>query len=210
VDASVFRSSPRSIKVDASAFPVSPARASEDASAPRYEENIVPPAEPTSREELWKEMEVALWEALPLAERAKIEAEKKAEEEMRSARHAAWQAYVASERLTQLAPWQKARARAVRVAEDASAKALSAVRPKRLIYAWRYVDRVHASSEEEYLLALDHHTDGIALARRQAANQHLVSCEAEEEALCRRAGKRPCTRALVARRKRSCERRGFY
>ena len=62
---------------------------------------------------------------------------------------------------------------------------------------------------EEYLLAPDHHTGEIMLARRQAANQHLASCEAEEEALCRRAGKRLCTRALVARRKRSCERRGF-
>ena len=91
----------------------------------------------------------------------------------------------------------------------ARAKALSAVGPKNLIYAWRYMDRVHASSQEEYLLALDHHTGEIALARRQAANQHLASCEAEEEALCRRAGKRPRTRALVARRKRSCERRGF-
>ena len=56
-------------------------------------------------------------------------------------------------------------------------------------------------SEEEYLLAPDHHTGEIALARRQAANQHLASCEVEEEALCRRAGKRPRTRALVARRK---------
>ena len=93
------------------------------------------------------------------------------------------------------------------MAEDARADALSAVGPKRIIYAWRYVDRVHASSQN--LLAPDHHTGEIALASRQAANQHLVSCEAEEEALCRRAGKRPRTRALVARRKRSCERRGF-
>ena len=94
------------------------------------------------------------------------------------------------------------------MAEDAHAKALSSVGPKRLIYAWRYVDRVHASSKE-YLLAPDHHTGEIALTRRQAANQHLASCEAEEEALCRRAGKRPRARALVARRKRSCECRGF-
>ena len=71
-------------------------------------------------------------------------------------RDAAWQAYVASERVRQLALWQKARARAVRVVEDARAKALSAVWPKRLIYAWRYVDQVYASSEEEYLLAPDH------------------------------------------------------
>ena len=56
------------------------------------------------------------------------------------------------------------------------------------------MDRVHASSEEEYLLAPDHHTGEIALARRQAANQHPASCEAEEEALCWRAGKRPLTR----------------
>ena len=42
------------------------------------------------------------------------------------------------------------------MAEDARADALSAVGPKRLIYAWRYVDRVHASSQEEYLLAPDH------------------------------------------------------
>ena len=76
------------------------------------------------------------------------------------------------------------------MAEDARADALSAVGPKRLIYTWRYVDRVHASSKEEYLLAPDHHTGEIALARRQAANQHLASCEAEEEALCQRAGKR--------------------
>ena len=181
-------------------FPISLARASEDASAPRYEENAAPPAEPPSLEELWKEMDVALWEALPPAERAKIEAEKKAEEEKRTAEQAAWEAYVASERVRQLALWQKARARAVRVAEDARADALSAVGPKRLIYAWRYVDQVHASSQEEYMLAPDHHTGEIALARRQAANHHLASCKAEEEALCRRAGKRPCTRAVVARR----------
>ena len=94
--------------------------------------------------------------------------------------------------------------------EDARAKALSAVGPKRLIYAWRYVDRVHASSEEEYLLAPDHHTGEITLARRQAANQHVTSCEVEQEAFYHQAEKRPRTRALVARRKRSCECRGFY
>ena len=174
----MFHSSPRRIEVDASAFPISPARAPEDTSAPRYEENVAPLAEPPSLEELWKEMDVALWEALPPAERAKIEAEKKAEEEKRTAGQAAWQVYVAFERVRQLALWQKARARAERVAEDARAKALSAVGPKRLIYAWQYVDQVHASSEEEYLLAPDHHTGEIALARRQAANQHLASCEA--------------------------------
>ena len=96
-----------------------------------------------------------------------------------------------------------------RLVRGPCADTLSAVGPKRLIYTWRYVDRVHASSEEEYLLALDHHTREIALARRQAANQHLASCEAEEEVLCRRAGKRTRTRALVARHKCSCERRGF-
>ena len=95
------------------------------------------------------------------------------------------------------------------MAEDARAEAPRAVGTKRLIYTWRYVDRVHASSKEEYLLAPDHHTGEITLARRQAANQHLASCEAEEEALCQRAGKRPHTGALVACRKRSCERRGF-
>ena len=208
-DASAFRSSPQRFEVDASAFPISPACAYEDASAPCYEENAVPPAEPPSLEELWKEMDVALWEALPPPERAKIEAEKKAEEEKRAAGQAAWQVYVTSERVRQLALWQKARARVVRVAEDARAKALIEVGPKRLIYAWRYVDQVHASRKQEYLLAPDHHTGEIALARRQAANQHLASCEAEEEVLCRHAGKRPRTRALVARRKRSCERRGF-
>lgn len=155
-------------------------------------------------------MDVAMWEALPPAEHAKIEAKKKAEEEKRAAGQAAWQVYVVSERVRQLALWQKARARAVRMVEDARAKALSAVGPKRLIYAWRYVDRVHASSEEEYLLAPDHHTGEITLTHRQAANQHLTSCEAEEEALCRRAGKRPRTRALVAHHKRSYERCGFY
>ena len=72
-----------------SAFQVLPAHASEDASAPRYEENVAPPTEPPSLEELWKEMDVALWEALPPAERAKIEAEKKAEEEKSAATHAA-------------------------------------------------------------------------------------------------------------------------
>ena len=93
--------------------------------------------------------------------------------------------------------------------EDACADALSAVGPKCLIYAWRYMDRVHASSKEEYLLEPDHHTGEIALARRQAANQHLASCEAEEEVLCRHAGKRPRTRALLVHHKRSCERCGF-
>ena len=83
------------------------------------------------------------------SKRAKIEAEKKAEEEKRTAEQAAWEAYVASKRVRQLDLWNKARARAVRVAEDARAKALSAVGPKRLIYAWRYVDRVHTSSKEE-------------------------------------------------------------
>ena len=88
-DVSVFRSSPRRIKVDASVFPISPARALEDASAPRYEENAAPPAEAPSLEEIWKEMDVALWEALPPGERAKIEAEKKAEEEKRTVEQAA-------------------------------------------------------------------------------------------------------------------------
>ena len=40
-------------------------------------------------------MDVALWEALPPAERAKIEAEKKAEEEKRIAQQAFWEIYVA-------------------------------------------------------------------------------------------------------------------
>ena len=94
-------------------------------------------------------MDVAYWEALPPVERAKIEAEKKAEEENCTKEQAAWQAYVTSERVRQLALWQKARATAVRVAEDARADALNAVGPKHLIYAWRYVYWVHASSEEE-------------------------------------------------------------
>lgn len=68
------------------------------------------PPSPPSLEELWKEMEVALWEALTPAERAKREAEKKVEEEKRTARDAACQAYVTSERVKQLALWQKARA----------------------------------------------------------------------------------------------------
>ena len=80
-DASAFHSSPRRVEVHASVFPISPARASEDASAPRYEENAMPPAELPSLEELWKGMDVAMWEALPPAEHTKIEAEKKVEEE---------------------------------------------------------------------------------------------------------------------------------
>ena len=42
-------------------------------------------------------MDVAMWEALPLAEHAKIEAGKKAEEEKRATGQAAWQVYAASE-----------------------------------------------------------------------------------------------------------------
>ena len=80
--------------MDASAFPISPARVSEDASPPRYEENAAPPGEPPCLEELWKEMDVALWEALPPAERAKIEAEKKAEEEKCTVQQAFWEIYV--------------------------------------------------------------------------------------------------------------------
>ena len=45
-DAFSFHSLLRCIDVDASVFPISPARASEDASAPCYEENTAPPAEP--------------------------------------------------------------------------------------------------------------------------------------------------------------------
>ena len=78
---------------------------------------------PPNLEELWKEMDVAMWEALPLAEHAKIEAGKKAKGEKRATGQAAWKLYVASERVRQLALWQKARARAVRVAEDARAGA---------------------------------------------------------------------------------------
>ena len=85
--------------MDASAFPISPAPAPEDASTPRYEEKAAPPAEPPSLEDLWKEMDVAMWEALPPVEHAKIEAEKKAEEEKRTAVQAAWEAYVMSERV---------------------------------------------------------------------------------------------------------------
>ena len=85
----MLRSSPRCVEVNALVLPISLARASEDASAPCYEENAAPPTEPPNLEELWKEMDVALWEALPPAERAKIEAEKKAEEEKRTAEQAA-------------------------------------------------------------------------------------------------------------------------
>ena len=92
-----------------------------------------------------------MWEALPSAERTKREMKKKAEEDKRAARHAAWQAYVASKRFSQFSLWQKSHARVVWVEEDARAKALSVVGPKHLIYAWLYVDRVHASSEEEYI-----------------------------------------------------------
>ena len=77
------------------------------------------PPSPPSLEELWKETDVALWEALPPAERAKIEAEKKAEEEKRTAQQAFWEIYVTSERVKQLVLWQKARARAMRLEEDA-------------------------------------------------------------------------------------------
>ena len=52
-------------------------------------------------------MDVTLWEAFPPAERGKVEAEKKAEEEKRTMEQAAWEAYVASERVRQLALWQK-------------------------------------------------------------------------------------------------------
>ena len=45
-DVPAFRSSPRRVQVDTSAFPISPARMSEDALAPRYEENATLPAEP--------------------------------------------------------------------------------------------------------------------------------------------------------------------
>ena len=48
-------------------------------------------------------MDVVLWEALPPAERAQIEVEKKAEEEKRIAEQASWEAYVTSERVRQLA-----------------------------------------------------------------------------------------------------------
>ena len=47
-------------------------------------------------------MDVALWEALPPAEHAKIEAEKKAEEENRTAQQDFSKIYVASERVKQL------------------------------------------------------------------------------------------------------------
>ena len=50
-------------------------------------------------------MDVAMWEALPPAEQAKIEAEKKIEEEKRAAGQAAWQVYVASKRVRKLALW---------------------------------------------------------------------------------------------------------
>ena len=86
----MFHSSSRRMEVDASVFPISPARASEDPSAPRYEEDATPPAEPPSLEELWKEMDAAMWEALPPVEHANIEAEKKAEEGKRTAEQAAW------------------------------------------------------------------------------------------------------------------------
>ena len=57
-------------------------------------------------------MDVALWEVLPPAEHAKIEAEKKAEEKKHTAQQAFWEIYVASERVKQLVLWQKACARA--------------------------------------------------------------------------------------------------
>ena len=127
-------------------------------------------------------MDVALWEALPPAERAKIEAEKKAEEEKRTAQQAAWEIYVASERVRQLALWQKACARALRVAEDARADALSAVGPKRLIYAWRY--------------------DGCTLLARRSTCWRQITTPVRSRSP---AGKPPISTSRVARlRKRCC------
>ena len=101
----MFRSSPRLVEVDASVFSISPARASQDVRLPATRRTPRRPPSPPSLEEIWKEMDVALWEALPPAERAKIEAGKKAEEEKRTAQQAAWDIYVASERVKQLVLW---------------------------------------------------------------------------------------------------------
>jgi hypothetical protein len=86
---SPFRSSPPLVEEDASAFRSSPPRIEVDVSAPRYEEDVTAAPDPPRLEDLWEEMEVTVWEALPPVECAKREVAKKAEEEKHATRDAA-------------------------------------------------------------------------------------------------------------------------
>ena len=151
-------------------------------------------------------MEVTLWEALPPAVHAERKAAMKAEEEDRAARQAAWEAHVAADREIEMELWRDACAKAERVEEDARWMAMNAKGSMRLIYAWKYKDRVYAASEEEYLWAPDYLTSGFALARQRRADQHLAKCEAEEKELSIRCGKRPRTREIIERRRQACDR----
>lgn len=185
-----------------------PHRVEEDATPARAEEDVAPAPTPTM-EELWDDYRIAMWEALPPAEKARRETTMKKEEERRAASQAAEEARKTKVMEIEMELWRQACARAEWEDEDARCNALDAFGSKRLIYAWKWVDRVYRATEEECRWAPSYMASMIARARRQVADRHLTICEAEEEEISRRAGQPVRTRALMERRMRIRNRRGY-
>ena len=70
---------------------------------------------------------------------------------------------------------------------------------ERLIPAWRWADKLQRATDEELRWAPNEMARSFALVGQQEADRYVKRCEAEEAEYCRRTGKTPCTRELLAR-----------
>ena len=135
---------------------------------------------------------------MPPAEKARQVPFKKemAEEEARyqaarEARDAAWK-----KEAVEL--WGRARRRAEQVYEDGYfARKVKGVR--RLIAAWRWVDKLQCATKEELRLAPKEMARSFAHICQQEADRYVKRCEAEEAEYCLRTGKTLRTREVMAR-----------
>jgi hypothetical protein len=95
--------------------------------------------------------------------------------------------------------WRRARRRAKDVYEDGRYTTRTAKGARRLIAAWRWMDKLQRATDEELMWAPTEMARSVAHARQQDADRHVECCEAEEAENSLRAGKPPRTRDLVVR-----------
>ena len=168
---------------------------SSDEEDPYAPPDLVAPDPPTE-EWFWSQFDLALWKMLPLAEKARRVAAMKADEKKREEEEAA----KAARKVEEMELWREARWHAQEVDEGGCFNAKRARGASRLLAAWRWADRVEKAINEELTYALSTMARAEAYARREAADAHVVECEAEEVSSLR-AGKPVRTRESVARRR---------
>lgn len=149
------------------------------------------PALATDIEDAWGQLDAITEAALPPEERARRQAAHQAEAQERADAEATRQGM-------RLARWRQYRAIAERVEAATREAALSAVGPRRLRLALRYVEQVRDAVRLETAWAPESDDYARAVAREELAQQHLALVLVEEEATDRsRVQPRTAARALA-------------